>query len=283
MLSVDEVVDAFALLALELPDAKQELSPQNLGRKLETFTCFSRLPPELRRIIWEFTFPGKRLIDLTLRRGGSTKNIFQQPADPQLPIGLHVSRESRLFTLKTYHIISQQQPIHTYKNKFKPGIRPICFDPLVDVFCIDSLDLFNHFNPDKVIPGSGYFELIKRVEVRGFNWWGHGYEEWDHFSTAELIEHAEGGVLKVLPGLEEFHLVGHEGEEDMFDEPPEDSNDCFLKLKSYFDQQKLLDPKRQLPRMYAHNYRRRTTRTDEDDIKEELVEWPLRDEEIDDE
>jgi hypothetical protein len=143
---MDEFIDAFDLLSvlvLELPDFEQELSPQNLGHKLETFTCFPRLPPEMRGTIWKFTFPRRRLIDLTLVRPYYGRPIYGRGADPKHPIALHVNRESRAIALQTYHGIFQMQPLPLdgTKNKTKPGIRSLFFDPKVDEFCMDSYDI----------------------------------------------------------------------------------------------------------------------------------------------
>jgi hypothetical protein len=282
LLTADEVVDAFALLALELPDPKQELSPQNLGRKLETFTCFPKLPPELRWMIWRLTFPGRRMIDFALSVPRTAKLVGRRATDPKLPIALYVNQESRSISLKTYYIIFQSQPIFALKKETKPGIRPFCFDPKVDLVYVDFLDILLLWPrwDDEEPSGTDLkaLDLIKSIEVRGFEWFGPGDETWLDKSTAEIIEEQEGGILRYLTGLEEIHLVFEWCEigEELFEDPNADSHHCFLTLKAYFDREKMRDPNRRpFPRIYLHNYRRRTTRSDVDYMSDAMIEWPF--------
>jgi hypothetical protein len=41
---------------LELPDADQELAVQALGKVLQEFTLFPKLPLEIRLMVWRLTF-----------------------------------------------------------------------------------------------------------------------------------------------------------------------------------------------------------------------------------
>jgi hypothetical protein len=276
---MDKVIDAFNLLALELPDPEQELSPQNLGRKLETFTCFPKLPPELRRIIWKLTFPNRRLIDLTLVRLYRGRPIYGRGADPKHPIALHVNRESRAIALQIYHGIFQMRPlpIYEHKNKTKPGIRSLFFDPKVDQFCMDSYDILNWVD-SKIILAAFLVEtdlkcfgLIKSVEIRNFSW--HFGLNGGGWPTPERLE---TGMLEYFRGLEELHLVAGI-DFDLFGEDSVlDSAACYSTLHNYFERKARLDPERPpSTRFYLHDYRRRTTRCDIDHILHELIEWPF--------
>jgi hypothetical protein len=121
-------------------------------------------------------------------------------------------------------------------------------------------------------------DLIKNIEVRGFEWFGPGDATWFDKSTAEIIEEQEGGVLRYLTGLEEIHLVFERCEigEEFFEDPDADSHNCFLTLKTYFDREKMRDPnRRHFPRIYLHSYRRRTTRSDERHMRDAMTEWPF--------
>jgi 2EXR family len=279
---MDEVIDAFNLLALELPDPEQELSPQNLRPKLETFTCFPELPFELRSKIWRFTFPGRRIIDLTL----ATQHIVRfrtrgRPADPKLPVALHVNQESRSIALKAYYIIFQQQP--RWVNKKQPtGMRPICFDPKVDSVFVDLNDILIRINPHKMFGKDlECLNMIKTLEIRNFRW----LSEVDYFdkSTSYALHHSKGGVLKYLRGLEDVHLVSRP-DGDIFDELVDDSDKCFVELVLCFSEHARFDPGRKpFPQIWLHDYRRRKTRSDQEQLLAEMFVWPWLCEEWDDE
>jgi hypothetical protein len=53
---------------LELPDFGQEIALQALGKVLEEFTCFPRIPIEVRRMIWRATLPPGRMVRLRPRK-----------------------------------------------------------------------------------------------------------------------------------------------------------------------------------------------------------------------
>jgi hypothetical protein len=270
---MDEVIDAFELLALELPDPEQELSPQNLGPKLETFTIFPKLPIELRRMIWRLTFPSRRMIDLTLALQHLGRFCTRRrPADPKLPVALHVNQESRSIALKTYYILFQQQP--RWVNKRQPtGMRPICFDPRVDLVLSDLNDILVLMLPGKVFGKDlECLNLIKTLEIRNFRW--NVEAIWNGKCTADALYYSKGGVLKYLRGLEEIHLVSRP-EDVIFDDPVEDSEDCFWWLKSCFDELRKSDPEREpFPVVWLHDFRRRKTRSDKEQMEDERIGWP---------
>jgi len=68
---MDELSNLANLVWLDLlPDTNQELFPQLL-HAVDTFTYFPKLPLEIRNLIWEETFPGRRMINLDI---GPVKN-----------------------------------------------------------------------------------------------------------------------------------------------------------------------------------------------------------------
>lgn len=66
---------------------------------LTTFTCFSKLPPELRIKIWRFTFPGQRLVEV---RRHVTPMGFKFLTPAPVPVALHINAESRHEAMKVF-------------------------------------------------------------------------------------------------------------------------------------------------------------------------------------
>lgn len=94
---------------LQLPDFEQELAPQVLNEAC--FTCFSKLPIELRHMIWERSLPKRRLaslnwinctsVDLSHFHGGA------------YPIAFHVCQESRTVVLQHYFVTKHDIEVRT--------------------------------------------------------------------------------------------------------------------------------------------------------------------------
>jgi 2EXR family len=105
---MDDVTKTLQLLQLELPDFEQELSSQNLNP--ETFTCFDKLPLDIRRMIWKMGLPRRRFINLDSFMFAGTNSGFLrtvlQKHDPKLPTALRVTQESRKVALEHYTIMS---------------------------------------------------------------------------------------------------------------------------------------------------------------------------------
>ncbi|KAF7954545.1 hypothetical protein EAE96_005665 [Botrytis aclada] len=69
----------------------------------DTFQPFPRFPPELRLRIWRLSFPGPRLIRISLIEGHFMSNATT-------PIGLRVCKESRDETLRFYKLCFAADP-----------------------------------------------------------------------------------------------------------------------------------------------------------------------------
>ncbi|KAH6715069.1 hypothetical protein BKA61DRAFT_574540 [Leptodontidium sp. MPI-SDFR-AT-0119] len=134
--SIEDAIQTFELLTLELPDSNQHLVEQNLGHPLMTFTCFPKLPLELRLIVWMYVLPGRRVVDLTTRivRRGPRRSL------PGLPIGLFINQESRRQALKFYTIFTQEH--HSLRNW---NSKPFALDPDVDLVRINARYAFGDF------------------------------------------------------------------------------------------------------------------------------------------
>jgi hypothetical protein len=107
---MNDVTRTLELLQFELPDFELELVAQNS----DTFTCFPKLLPELRRMIWRASLPGNGTLDLhsllysmnTNRATAWCSSKEPRNRDPKLPIALHVNQESRRGTLERYAVTS---------------------------------------------------------------------------------------------------------------------------------------------------------------------------------
>ncbi|PVH75731.1 hypothetical protein DL98DRAFT_592868 [Cadophora sp. DSE1049] len=122
---MDDAIGAIAALFLsDLPDSRQELSIQLNSH----FPAFSRLPLELRLIVWRLALPkGKPLYLMN-------KTKTKRPRSQRHPIGSRVNQESRKETLQHYVILYQRK-----KKPHRPTtlIPMYFFDPKVDTLHLD--------------------------------------------------------------------------------------------------------------------------------------------------
>ena len=85
------------------------ISPQKISpsEPKPTFTLFPKLPTELRHKIIRYSLPGPRLVHLYFKKGDfSYENGAISPmiSEVEFPVMLHVCRESRQETLKSYQL-----------------------------------------------------------------------------------------------------------------------------------------------------------------------------------
>ncbi|KAN0112358.1 hypothetical protein V8E51_005309 [Hyaloscypha variabilis] len=99
------------------------------SKKLTEFTCFKKLAPELRIIIWKFAMPGANVVEILVDEGRDEDyNMTIIPcAHYKVPTLLQVSRESRGFALQIYTKI--------LPNSFSD--KPVFFNLDVDVLSIN--------------------------------------------------------------------------------------------------------------------------------------------------
>jgi hypothetical protein len=100
-----------------------EKTIESVGR----FTCFSKLPTEIRLKIWKNALPGPRIIRMELKHSVRVPLKEGEKKKPKVtrlissrprPVGLHVCRESRIEALKEYELAfpTKTSPAQTYIN-----------------------------------------------------------------------------------------------------------------------------------------------------------------------
>lgn len=89
----------------EIPMDDESSASCSKNERAGKFTCFQKLPAELRLRVWELAIPHGQTIRLKHIVLGEGSRSFKLLSD-QFPSTLHVTRESRAVTLKlcTYHI-----------------------------------------------------------------------------------------------------------------------------------------------------------------------------------
>jgi hypothetical protein len=135
-LDIEAEIIKLGLLSLELPDPNQHLYPQ--GDLPPQFACFPKLPIELRLVIWRFTFPASRKVNIN----AGQQNVFcsrdrfskkmRLHTNQPLPMSLFICQESRIETLKHYCVYLQKQIPYSASYKSKPPYQPKCFSPTRD-------------------------------------------------------------------------------------------------------------------------------------------------------
>ena len=185
------------LFELELPDQGQLLFSQTLLSDLEEFQLFSRLPIELRIMIWRLSFPPGRKVVLELNPCYSceTFTAFQlqgraiaEPAplhdrrtELPHPVTLHTNRESRQETLKHYRVlftnVGRQCPIHADDvAQYHISKEAVSVNPTHDTICLihgfcDLLSQRAFANMDLLLgQAPGLASEIQSVEVRNIQY-----------------------------------------------------------------------------------------------------------------
>ncbi|KAE8444123.1 hypothetical protein EG329_000905 [Mollisiaceae sp. DMI_Dod_QoI] len=222
--TIEEATRCLGLLNLELPDASQELVEQELHPRRSTFTCFLRLPSELRLAVWKLLLPGRRLTKLvyygTLWDEDADVEITivpweLRPRDPKLPVTLFVNQESRQYTQETYHIVFQQMTGHIKirNGMIVPHERTLCLNPVLDQVCIDMAEIFDRHNcfQQSYDQEPHCFDSVRTLELRDFHWLS-----FDHtMGGPELVDFflfddewvKAGGILRHFRNLQSLHLI----------------------------------------------------------------------------
>lgn len=113
------------------------VSTSTSTNNFDTFTCFPRLPPELRLAIWSMTVEARTIVARTsLKENGKlVKNKYSIRS--KTPAGLHVSKESRAELLNVYQLWMSTKRMLRYSQGFY-------FNPLMDtLYFADSFDYLN--------------------------------------------------------------------------------------------------------------------------------------------
>ena len=105
------------------------------SRASTAFTCFLRLPVELRLKIWRYTFPRGRRVHLSYR---GVRDDLTNPKDHGPLISLQINQESRTETLKQYCFISTDSCASAFGNIYSPPILLLANPDLDDLYLMDS-------------------------------------------------------------------------------------------------------------------------------------------------
>lgn len=100
---------------------------EEITEPAQRFTCFPKLPAELRLRIWKYALPGPRLVRIYLKLEPRQPRQEGEKKKPQVsrlttsqppPVGLRVCRESRIEALKEYELAfpTKTSPAQTYIN-----------------------------------------------------------------------------------------------------------------------------------------------------------------------
>lgn len=202
-------------LAAELPDLLAELFLQ-LGKDLDTFTCFGRLHIELRLMIWRLTFPRGRHVNFNVNMDDALGPDYYRTDGIEthcpLPIALYVNSESRCEALNNYCIIKtfKDSPNPPYRRRY----RPFCYNPKLDTAfltytcgeeVVEWMDYIKHQSPR-------LFSIIDLIEVR--DWLGSAdrvREDFDEPPVGRVTE-----VLFMFPRLKHVNFVMCHPSDDYF-------------------------------------------------------------------
>ncbi|KAE9376068.1 hypothetical protein N431DRAFT_532305 [Stipitochalara longipes BDJ] len=122
----------------------------NKSKKLTEFTCFKKLAPELRNMVWAAALPEANIVEievigeLTMDHDKKWADRVTMHARYKVPILLQISHESREVALKHYTKL--------FPEKFKD--KPVFFNLAIDVLCLqdgdtlETLCQLNGFNLD---------------------------------------------------------------------------------------------------------------------------------------
>lgn len=144
---VEQMKDSFATLSIfedELPDPNQVLYIQ-LGKPLDVFERFPKLPTEIRLKIWRLSFPEGRnmCLDTSYIFEGFLEDWYKHHLRRPFPIALHINQESRSETLRHYVILYQSDVSPSLKKTYgrrpckSDGERPLCISFTRDSAWID--------------------------------------------------------------------------------------------------------------------------------------------------
>ncbi|KAL2067701.1 hypothetical protein VTL71DRAFT_15797 [Oculimacula yallundae] len=188
-----------ALLLSELQDLQQQPSLQTI----QDFPAFSRLPLELRRIIWHLVLPESRQIwmedniELDAKKG--TRQL------PPTPIGSRVNQESRRETLRYYRMLYLPRILDHTGTSPETRLVQCFFDMKADVLVLEGATLFGFGLPDgwtRYIfeKNSQALSLIKNIQIN---------VEWPsihYLSTVRLLKRYATELMRNLIGIDKIIL-----------------------------------------------------------------------------
>ncbi|KAH7378076.1 hypothetical protein BKA64DRAFT_766878 [Cadophora sp. MPI-SDFR-AT-0126] len=284
--TIDDVSASVEDLRLAVAHDDQSQSSHNSTRQLQACKCFLDLPIELQIIIWEHTFPERRLIQFSI----PLRVLRQWPygscvGDPPLPIALHVCRLSRKSILKYWRLVYEHH-LPYYENYSSvrgknsiplfpvPRHRPICFNPKVDQICIDASEMHeyrNYTDLQKVVAEfRGCLDDIQVLEVYNVIWVPRGIpyrHPPGYVNDMGKYARFEYGVLNFFRNLKELHLISSMDQDSCVRIPGSMSTrTAHVNFMKWYRAARDLDPecsKRSVPEISFHCYREKQVLTDE--------------------
>ncbi|KAH7342498.1 hypothetical protein BKA65DRAFT_478380 [Rhexocercosporidium sp. MPI-PUGE-AT-0058] len=140
----------------------------------QIFTCFGRMPNELKAMVWKRTFSDRETIALghvvyKSEACGDAERAWKRENTIPLPVALCVNQQSRTEALKHFTIIDRSQIAAPVKFG---GLRPICAKS-TDLFWLEFVTLVH--SPDELhdwlsavkTEHTEFFKSITKLEVRG--------------------------------------------------------------------------------------------------------------------
>lgn len=273
--TMEETTKALELFNLELPDSNQDLSGQDLRRNPDAFTCFPRLPPELRLKIWKYSFPGKRNLTIHAyfswcRKTGKPVWRGQTRDATALPPVLHVNRESRFETLKS-HNVWVQDTTNLWKCTDPKQQRLFYFDTRTDCLYLSAADLCDIVFDLSTLPIHSaldpkieFLATVRILELR-HSVFDCGMRDW-LLGVGRLG--SRGGLLGRFPGLKQLHLTSYETRADLLGYRP-----FFKLIEVEFEMTRKNYPGYEVPEVFYHRSRRRQYRTESEQRNEGRVLW----------
>ncbi|PVH75732.1 hypothetical protein DL98DRAFT_536300 [Cadophora sp. DSE1049] len=283
--TVDEATTLIENLRLDVVTMEQNQSSQSPKRQQPKTKFFADLLIELQIMIWEYTFPERRLIQFSLPlrvlRYGDYGNC---EGDPPLPTALHVCHLSRETILTHYRMVYEHHLPYFQdyssvggKRTFSlfpvPHHRPICFNPKVDQFCMDARELHDYRSSTElqrvITEFPGCLDDIQVLEIRNVNWLlrVNPSAQLDGANNMRQYVRFEYGALNLFRKLKELHLVSS------VEQDPCGSRQGLMATRSahtdfmkWYEATRDLDPdgsKRSVPEVSFHCYRQKRAMSDE--------------------
>jgi len=246
----------------------EELSLQKLTP--DTFTCFPKLPLEMRRMIWKASLPSRQCINLdtflfSAREQEDRSPFFATERNPTPPTALHISQESRAVALEHYTVMFNpwmtEQQIHM----------PLCIDPKVDLLHMSIWGMFvtPRDYPVALWSSARYtdcFRNIQNLEIRNFHWISD-----DPALYQGDLENCQFGFLNLCHGLKELHIVELDYKKfwysPKFRSHPAKMEFCIRPMHQWYKSNAGTHPPqvlRSIPKIIPHDYRRIEARSDEE-------------------
>ncbi|KAI9049636.1 hypothetical protein LZ554_006661 [Drepanopeziza brunnea f. sp. 'monogermtubi'] len=290
--NLDTLISALVSLAIDPPIYEYifdtELSTISDGNAMEDglasnkFTCFPRLPLEIRRLIWRATLPGRRIVSLT-------PSFYDGARAPhaELPVASFINQESRSVASKHYYLLFQQ--VRTAIRPTVAARRLICLSPAVDQVVISCIELRQDFAvlTDLHRDYPECMEAITSLEIRDTGWFKVMALRRRGGLHGLAPQPGMRGLLFYLKSLQHINVIPHKGQDfaeaeqrsaymydllarEMYsvrgeDEDEDDEDD---------EDDAGADPVPKTPCIILHNWRRLQPRSDVDNLYEQAIPYP---------